>query len=110
MSETKTTSRTVRIVRVPDGKAPQWIRQAWIGVELPVSRRATRVLPDQGRTEVHAVRVVDAVEALRLKGRHSAAIWWNDQALARPVGARLLYFDGDDCQAPPVDSGLFPER
>jgi hypothetical protein len=28
--------RRIRIVKRPDGEAPEWIRDAWIGVEMPV--------------------------------------------------------------------------
>jgi hypothetical protein len=32
------TSWTVRIIAVPPGEAPLWVREKWVGVELPVAR------------------------------------------------------------------------
>jgi len=30
------TAFRIRIVRRPDGEAPEWVRDAWIGVEIPL--------------------------------------------------------------------------
>ena len=32
------TNWTVRIIAVPPGEAPLWVREKWVGVELPVAR------------------------------------------------------------------------
>ncbi len=32
------TNRTIRIVGVPPGEAPFWVREQWVGLELPLTR------------------------------------------------------------------------
>ena len=29
------TTRLFRIIRVPDGDAPEWVRREWVGLTLP---------------------------------------------------------------------------
>ena len=33
---------TVRIIAAPPGEAPLWVRQKWVGLDLPVTRYAGR--------------------------------------------------------------------
>lgn len=89
---------TVKVVKAPDGQCPAWIREAWVGVELPVVDGKAQ--PGDG-SDRHQVRVVDAVEALRRQGRESAALWWNDRVLARPIGRQVIFFESRDCHAEP---------
>jgi hypothetical protein len=34
------TNSTIRIVGVPPGEAPLWVREQWVGLELPLPRRS----------------------------------------------------------------------
>ena len=37
----KNVTTNVRIVAVPLGEAPLWVREKWVGLELPLTRYAT---------------------------------------------------------------------
>jgi hypothetical protein len=99
----------VEVVRVPTHPSPQWVREAWVGVTLPAlphphPPREDAQLVDGMSPERLEVRVVDAVEALREHGRHSAAQWWSDQALLRRAGVRSLMFADHDCRMLPASA------
>ncbi len=68
----------IRIVKTPKGEAPLWVRQAWIGCEIPllgISTDArglwTRARAKQG----YAVRALDAFSAL-VDINPEANKWW----------------------------------
>jgi hypothetical protein len=92
----------IRIVRVPPGEAPLWVRERWVGLRLPLLQRtaaprsylttgvvtgpktlwSSLVAILRGATERidgYAVSVTAAVEEL---ARHSpeAASWWRTEA------------------------------
>jgi hypothetical protein len=35
---TRTTTQSVRIIAVPPGEAPLWVREKWVGLTLPLTR------------------------------------------------------------------------
>jgi len=39
---------SVKIVRPPDGEAPLWVREAWVGVTLPLKEQGLKTLPSIG--------------------------------------------------------------
>jgi hypothetical protein len=111
---------SVRIVAVPPGEAPLHIREAWVGLELPLSRgraRASRfatygVLSGPSglmnelirlltfRFTIHngyAVGVLAALETLE-QSNPQAAHWWriNTPHLIRPQ--RYFLFPRDCCE------------
>lgn len=90
----------VRIIDVPPGEAPAWVREKWLGLELPLSylRRKPRTayaggvlsgprnllsclkLIAEGRLErqsMYFVRVADALDILE-KSEPAAAKWWRE--------------------------------
>jgi hypothetical protein len=85
-------NRTVahlRIVRLPPGEAPEEIRRAWIGTELPLKRRQLK--PQVVRTvgvqtnsagQPEAGYAVDGKLAVAALASHSpaAADWWREHA------------------------------
>jgi hypothetical protein len=111
----------IRIISVPPGEAPDWVREAWVGVVLPLpagrlGTRSTRpvagvltgprhfvarLLNLLGGTcrheDVYVVGVCDAVEALAAT-RPEAAMWWRDNLpeLVRP--GRWFAFPAAVCQ------------
>ena len=115
----------VRIVRAPIGEAPVWVRQAWIGLTLPLAPsarsgrwRSVGVLSGPrsfvgfllawitGRTEIiegYPVMAAEAVDRLSHQNAEAAA-WWREHAphLLRPRGVFL--FDTPACD--PVDMEL----
>lgn len=93
-----------RPTTVPMGGAPLYIRQAWIGVPLPVrhprpvegpeayvgrdviDRRIERPIPDGVWVDLH-----DAAATLRFFGEEEAAAWWEDLKRRRPMTAALVF-------------------
>ena len=111
----------IRIVRRPEGEAPDWVRDAWIGVEIPllvpdpVSTFGFGVLSGPknivldwvlgliGRARPIAGYVVSAETAVAclMERAPAAADWWRTNApyLVR-TGARFL-FDPPACERIP---------
>lgn len=106
------------IRRRPIGEAPPWVRDAWIGMSLPVvvareSRRMTfgaltgpksiwqYVLAIMfGRQQAITGFVVNAGTAIRLLGtvNPAAAAWWMDNAPEFASGRYDFVFDSDCCE------------
>jgi hypothetical protein len=89
----------IRIVSIPQGEAPQWVRHAWIGCELPC------ILDTCGHVPVPVVGVhtrsfrgsiagfsVDQRVALEILHQHNpnAAAWFGDHGYPR-AGERFLF-------------------
>lgn len=112
-------SFAIRIVAVPPGEAPYWVREKWIGLELPVERFADRrrfygfgvlSIPRQwwkqcflalfGRAEIIDGYAVEATAALARLDQSSpeAAAWWRANAAAVTGPGRYLIFHGHVCE------------
>jgi len=111
----------IRIVRRPEGEAPEWVRDAWIGVEIPllcpepvstfgfgVVSGPKHIVLDWllsliGRAKPVAGFVVaaDAAVACLAEREPAAANWWRTEASysVRP-GARFI-FDAPACERIP---------
>lgn len=94
----------IRIVRMPDGEAPAWIRDAWVGLILPCSPYMG--YPDDGmshgvltgeRNEANLsgfnVPQGQAIDLLELQ-RPTAAAWWRDHGFPKRNG---LFQFGEEC-------------
>jgi hypothetical protein len=113
------TSR-IRIIAIPPGEAPAWVREQWVGLELPLaqrsrdarSRRVFGVLSwprslfawwfamlrgRAGREAGYAVRVMDALAVLEKKSPEAAA-WWRANVPHMQSPLRCLFFAGSVCQ------------
>ena len=114
------TTAHIRIVTVPPGEAPQWVRQKWVGLTLPLAGGdlATReaytsgVLSGprnllvalwwawRGRFERKSGYAVDAIAAVDILERTApdAAAWWrqNVPRLLRP--RRKFLFAASACE------------
>jgi hypothetical protein len=108
----------IRITGVPVGEAPEWVREAWVGLELAVVHRSRVVtMPAFGvlsmprslsgmlwglvrgkttRMSGYLVSAPDAVDLLT-GANPQAAQWWRDNTphLMRP--GRLFLFNRDAC-------------
>jgi hypothetical protein len=108
----------IEIVSRPDGEAPEWVRDAWIGLEL----RALNRVPEKilgfgvlsgpksrlgewfgtfvGRTVSYEGFIVDAVEAVQSLSLHNseAARWWRENCshILEPGGS--LMFRSQECK------------
>ena len=91
--KTEPTGR-VRIIRRPDGEAPEWIRQAWVGLELPCD--PVLGYPEGGMdrgviTEMSVMQNQSGVSvpqdlalAVLQEADPNAAAWWRTYGFPRP--------------------------
>lgn len=90
---------SIRITAVPPGNAPDYVREAWVGVEIPLA-------PDQevgddkfwsGRGNVggYLVQTSDAIDALRAADKSDIAAYW--EAIRMMTGHQLM-FGTDYCE------------
>ena len=108
----------IRIVARPEGEAPESVRAAWIGLELPVSypaqvealgfgvltgpkspwmQRLKVFLGQAQRTTGYIVPADQAIE--RLAGKDPAAAkWWRDNAPHFLVPEASFIFDARACE------------
>ena len=99
---------TLKITSVPPGEAPEWVREKWIGLELPLAEGCDEPLtlptfgvlsiPKSkvgwylarffGRERKETGYVVESLTAINLlaQSNHEAAEWWRTHvpALAQP--------------------------
>ena len=113
----------IKILGTPSGGAPKWVREAWIGLILPIdphlpqSHMARDVLTKTPRQiRGYNVDAVLAVEILSL--RHpEAALWWRENTTLIQPGNHLVFSADDEIElvddapsiAPPKgksDSGI----
>lgn len=100
----KATGR-IKITKVPEGEAPLWVRQAWVGLELPCD--PIMGYPDQGdgnqdrgavsqkhlENNRYGVSVPQEEALLILEKKNPAAAkWWRDHGLPEP-GNKYFGFD-----------------
>jgi len=108
----------VRIVARPIGEAPEWVRDAWIGLEIPLLCPGSRtvesvgVLSDQysflrrcvqwllGRSTKISGYIVNAGTAVDLLEAHcpQAAEWWRANTPHYLIGGRAFIFDAPACE------------
>jgi hypothetical protein len=114
------TNMQIRIKSTPPGEAPEHIRQAWIGLVLPVPRvwagprkfRTAGVLSGpknpfgvflallQGRLKREAGYVVASDKAVEILGRQApeAAAWWRQNAPGSIARGKYFVFAEDACE------------
>ena len=73
----------IRIVAVPAGEAPQWVRETWVGIELPLALRQAH--------NVHTFGVLSGPRSFL------AALW----RLLTVTRKRYFLFREEECR--PVD-------
>jgi hypothetical protein len=110
----------IRIKSTPRGEAPENIRQAWIGLVIPVtprfsgkrtatgfgvlsgpkSRLGRRIALMLGRGIQYEGYTVEADVALNLLASHSpeAATWWRTNAPKFVSPGRYFLFNADSCE------------
>src|SRR5262245_60617773 len=108
--------RTVRIVSVPPGAAPLWVREKWVGLELPIAGDLTEartvgvnVKPTllhhwwailRGRSEIIVGYRVEAKSAVDILETSSpdAAEWWRKNTPEYLRYGRLFVFHAEACR------------
>jgi len=110
----------VRIVAVPPGEAPLWVREQWVGLELPLAANTAKpqayvtsgVLSGPlsfwqlilghflGRLKRASGYPVDAAEALSVLETKSpeAAQWWHENAPHLRTRRRRFLFRAEVCR------------
>jgi hypothetical protein len=108
----------IKIVQRPIGEAPDWVRDAWIGLSLPLASKRERdwrslgVLTGphswlsqiwaifSGKTFVVTGYLVNAKAAVDQLGDHhpSAAAWWREHTPRMLTGRRYFAFDAAACE------------
>jgi hypothetical protein len=111
-------SSNVLIVSVPPGEAPLWVREKWVGLELPLRYSAPKTCfcfgilsaPStwwgllwgmlRGRAERVSGYVVEAGPAVDILERSSpeAAAWWRENAPQHLAPKRCLVFNDFACR------------
>jgi hypothetical protein len=109
----------IRIIAIPPGEAPQWVREQWVGLELPLAQQSRRarsrsvfgvlsgprgllarllaILTGRASRESgYAVRVSDAVAVLESKSPEAAAWWRTNVPMTSPF--RCFLFSESVCQ------------
>jgi hypothetical protein len=114
----KQTNSSVRIVDVPPGEAPLWVREKWVGLELPLARHSpgehfafgVLSMPGgllaqiwalaRGRANRITGYVVEGARAVDILERSSpeAAAWWREHAPQSVAPRRCLLFHEHVCQ------------
>ncbi len=108
----------IKIVRRPNGEAPDWVRDAWIGLSLPTFQKSEQLFRGVGvltgpanaflqvwevflgraiRVSGYAVSAKMAVDILA-ETRPAAAEWWRTNTPKLVVGKRCFVFDADACE------------
>lgn len=91
----------IKIVRVPEGEAPEEIRKEWVGCELPITDFArltptNEVLSGVSRIEKgFSVHAFSALAILRKKSREAAAWFENHMRLTTDD---YLFFNENECK------------
>lgn len=108
----------IKIVRRPIGEAPEWVRDAWIGVTFPTAQDSAKnwkgfgvlSMPSSallrvwkmvtGRTTRVTGFIVNAQTAVDLLAvtRPAAAEWWRNNAPELLDGKQRLVFDAEACE------------
>jgi hypothetical protein len=104
------TQRFIRIVRIPPGEAPEWVRKAWIGLILPlktgifgpVRTEGIGVVTGKsvGEKDVFPVSAILAIDILA-RDHEEAAYWWQSRGMYVPWFD--FQFDASACELLPAD-------
>ena len=79
----------IRIIAIPPGQAPKWVRQQWVGLEFPIAENIPSpensiqigvVFGNLEDTDGYPVEAKLAVEILEKKSPE-AAQWWKENSL-----------------------------
>ena len=109
----------IRIIAIPPGEAPPWVREQWVGLELPLAQRSRTARPRRvfgvltgprdllarwfailsgraRRESGYAVRVTDAIAVLEGKSPEAAA-WWRTNVPHMTSPFRCFLFSENAC-------------
>ena len=110
----------IRIISTPAGEAPLWVREKWVGLELPLSKNDSSTIIGLGtgvltgpRTLVgqllgaflgksffvrgYKVAVIEAIGVLE-KASPETAAWWKSNAPHLVKPKKYFLFRKEECQ------------
>ena len=98
---------SIRIIAVPPGEAPEWVREAWVGIELPLAEKQPEhydeeyvqmgvLSGDPENVDGFAVKGVDAIQLLEVYNSDAASWWRENTPWVLFVGD--LIFKKDSCE------------
>ena len=112
--------KKIRIIATPPGQAPEWVREKWVGLELPLAERfqgRVRTLTSgvlegpptflgflsrlfRGRVSLNQGFAVESAAAIAILETKSpdAANWWRENTPALLAAKRCLLFQKDVCE------------
>lgn len=91
----------IKILATPPGQAPKWVREEWVGVEIPIPEQESGGIQmgiqcgNAENTDGYQVETRAAIEALRIKSPEAARWWEYTFLLAFPP---RLVFSGNVCE------------
>jgi hypothetical protein len=93
----------VRVVSMPAGEAPEWVRQAWVGLVLPAwentAMRGRGVLTgNRSFAPAYQVSTAVALNLLELGNQTAAAEWWRANVPDANDPSERFLFDTSCCQ------------
>lgn len=95
----------VRVFDIPPGEAPDWVRRAWVGIELPTQNRIPKPIEviqmstgePAGEWVGYAVSGIAALAAVAAVNP-GAAEWWRSNLPAITTPGYKLIFPADVCE------------
>ncbi len=99
---------SVRIITTPQGEAPQWVREAWVGLVLPLSvsgysAAGLGVLSRERSFGGYMVPTLHALRILEAKNADAAAWWY--ALYGKLDAADCLVFNDEACEYSAEDLG-----
>ena len=95
---------SVRIISIPPGQAPEWVRKKWVGLVIPLPEQETSGLQmgvRGGKAENQGGYQVETREAIRRLEDKSpeASRWWRENLI--PEATPRLVFSRAVCELIP---------
>lgn len=84
----------IKVIKTPEGEAPEWVRRAWVGLELPYIEKKDGNLDEVGilsrkagvgKRDTFLVSEDKAIFILEQSGQRGkkAAEWWKEKGFSR---------------------------
>ncbi len=96
-------AQQIKIIAIPPGQAPEWVRKEWIDIILPIAENTPGFAIETGvlggrpeNTGGYSIETTIAIQALKDKGAVEAAEWWEEHI--NPERMPWLVFKRDVCQ------------
>lgn len=106
----------IQIIRTPEGEAPEWAREAWVGLELPCLstvgyRKGKGVVTLKEKERNSWGYAVPQKEALEILARHNmnAAMYWAEVGYPKDDPEESCFFFAEN-EATVVQGKIVPQK